>query len=145
MKQYGLFMMAVFLTCFPLIGCRITEEADSVSITLQDRTLVAEETLPVKESTPAEETLPVEESTPAEETLPAEETTPAEETLPVGETTPIEETSPALQEAPFGKIETHRIKSPMLEPTTQALDDAPEWMEPTTMANGESPQYLPLE
>ena len=133
MKQYGLIMMAVFLTCFLLIGCRITEEADSVSITLQDRTLVAEETLPVKESTPAKETLPVEEST------------PAEETLPVGETTPIEETSPALQEAPFGKIETHRIKSPMLEPTTQALDDAPEWMEPTTMANGESPQYLPLE
>lgn len=123
MKQYGLFMMAVFLACSLLIGCRITEEADSVTLTLQDRILAAEESLPAEETTPAEETLPVKET----------------------ETTPIEETSPALKEAPYGKIETHRIKSPMLEPTTQALDDAPEWLEPTTTAIGESPQYLPLE
>lgn len=135
MKRYGL-LMAVFLTCFLLTGCRVTEEADSATLTLQDRTLVAEESLAA-----ARESLPGT----MDDMAIAEENLLIEETVPVKETTPIEETSPALGEAPYGKIETHRIKSPMLEPTTQALDDAPEWMEPTTMANGESPQYLPLE
>lgn len=123
MKQYGLFMTAVFLTCFLLIGCRTTKEADSASFALEDRPLVTEESL-----LDARETLPE-----TEDTLTAEETSPAEETLP------------ALPEGPSGKIEPRKRKSSVLEPTTQAVDDGPEWIEPTTAATGEVPEYLPLE
>lgn len=81
-----------------------------------------------------------------EEILPA-----AEETLPVAEeiSPTAEETSPAAEET-LPEIETDRfirpgIKSPMLEPTTQAIGEDPELIEPTTVAFGESPDYLPLE
>lgn len=61
----------------------------------------------------------------------------------------VEETSPAAEET-LPEIETDRfiqpgIKSPMLEPTTQAIGEDPELIEPTTVAFGESPDYLPLE
>lgn len=67
-----------------------------------------------------------------------------EETMPV-----TEETSPAAEET-LPEIETdrfipRRIKSSVLEPTTQAIGEDPDLIEPTTIAIGESPDYLPLE
>lgn len=124
MKHNRWMLIMALLGVFLLTGCRTTREAD-LEASVSTKTIMAEA---VGEVSPAaEETLPV-----AEEISPtAEETSPAaEETLP--------------------EIETDRfirpgIKSPMLEPTTQAIGEDPELIEPTTVAFGESPDYLPLE
>lgn len=131
MRHNGWMLIMALLGAFLLTGCRATKEV-GLEASVSTETIMAEavgEALPT-----AEEILPV-----AEETSPV-----AEETLPAAE-----ETSPAAEET-LPEIETGRfiqpgIKSPMLEPTTQAIGEDPELIEPTTVASGESPSYLPLE
>lgn len=138
MRHNGWMLTMALLGAFLLTGCRATKEA-GLEVSVSTETIMADA---VRETLPAAgEALPT-----AEEILPA-----AEETLPVAEETSpaAEETSPAAEET-LPEIETGRfiqpgIKSPMLEPTTQAIGEDPELIEPTTVASGESPSYLPLE
>lgn len=124
MRHNGWMLIMALLGAFLLTGCRATKEV-GLEASVSTETIMAEA---VGEALPT-----------TEEILPA-----AEETSPVAE-----ETSPAAEET-LPEIETGRfirpgIKSPMLEPTTQAIGEDPELIEPTTVASGESPSYLPLE
>lgn len=131
MKHNRWMLIMALLGVFLLTGCRATKEV-GLEAPVSTETIMAEA---VGEALPT-----------TEEILPA-----AEETLPVAEeiSPTAEETSPAAEET-LPEIETDRfirpgIKSPMLEPTTQAIGEDPELIEPTTVAFGESPDYLPLE